>query len=156
MSDLHHSINTGNSPANQIQLNLHIEAEIIKRPGYTILFFQDTEIAELIMDSDIIMDVGMVKEIKDVLVKARPGIQYFLLVGSQGFFRVKKEARRLGAKKRFSSHLAAMACYTTNTSLALVADLYVKINKPAVPTRLFSSRESALHWLSKQMKSLAA
>jgi hypothetical protein len=108
--------------------------------------------AELIFKAGALLNDEVARRIKQELQNANPGKKYFLLVGSEGYFRVTKKARKMGASRQFSSHLAVVSCYTQNTSLYLLGELYNKINKPPVPTKVFYHREEAKEWLAEQMK----
>ena len=97
-------------------------------------------------------DEKIAKQAKKVLEQENTGVKYYLYVEPEGFFRVTRKARKLGASKDFSSHLAAVAFVTSNSSLALLGELYNKINKPSVPTKVFSSKEAAKEWLAEQIR----
>jgi hypothetical protein len=127
------------------------EPVTIDRQGFILRHHPTDNITEFIIKSDVYFDDRMAAESKKIMEENFPGKRFFLLVGSDGFFRVTKKARRLGASRAFSNHLCAVACYTTNASLLLIAELYIKINKPAVPTKLFSSREAAEEWLHEKI-----
>jgi hypothetical protein len=125
--------------------------KIFDRPGYRVKIYPNSEITELIIKADVSLNEVFVRDSKKVLTEARPGHKHFLLVGAEGFFRLTKRARRIGAGKMFSSHLAAVACYTSNYSLALLGELYNKINKPFVPTKVFYTKEAAQDWLMEKI-----
>ena len=126
-------------------------ALLLERPGYTLKINQENGQAEFLVKAETLLDDKLVRRAKEDLEMLCPGKKFFLLVGSNGFFRVTRKARKLAASRKFSDHLRAVACYTSNSSLALLAELYIKLNKPAVPTHLFYSRELALEWLHEQM-----
>jgi hypothetical protein len=129
---------------------------VIDKPGYHIKLDSGSNLAEYIVKADAVLDDKMAIATKTDLITARPGTKYFLLVGSDGFFRVTRKARKMAASASFSDHLAAVACYTTNSSLALLGELYIKLNKPAVPTRVFYSKGAALEWLHSLMPERSA
>jgi hypothetical protein len=108
------------------------------------------DFAELIMKDNAVFTVNAARQSKSMLENANPGVRYHLLVSCEGFFRVTRGARKTGADAAFSTHLAAVACYTSNPSLWLLGELYNKINKPVVSTSLFLSRDGALKWLSER------
>jgi hypothetical protein len=126
----------------------------IESPEFTIRFSTGSCFAELIFREGALFDENLARQTKLLLEESNPDKKYFLLVQSEGFFHVTKKARRTGADKTFSSHLAAVACFTNNATLFLLGELYNKINKPAVPTRVFHSREAAEEWLFTQMQLL--
>lgn len=123
-----------------------------EHPCFLLKIYPEADFAKLTIRSEIIFDENAARASKKILEETNPGRKYFLLVSSEGFFRVTKEVRKLGASRAFSSHIAAIACYTSNISLFLLGELYNKINKPAHPTRVFSSKESAMEWLYEQAK----
>jgi hypothetical protein len=133
------------------QTNVTEDLIIVDRAFFTIKVYPDKLFAEYSIKADSVLNVAVAEESKRVLVKLNPGKKYYLLVGSEGFFRVTRKARRLGALKEFATHLAAVACYTSNASLSLLGELYNKLNKPAVPTCVFQSREAAEEWLREKM-----
>jgi hypothetical protein len=124
---------------------------LFERSNFTIKIYPDSDFAEFIIKGDTVFDDRAALKSKKILEEARPGKKYYLLVSSSGFFKITKRARRLGADRLFSSHLAAVACYTGNFSLFLLGELYNKLNKPFVTTRVFPSREPAMEWLTDQM-----
>jgi hypothetical protein len=124
---------------------------LFERSNFTIKIYPDSDFAEFIIKSDTVFDDRAALQSKKLLESARPGKKYYLLVSSSGFFKITKRARRLGADRLFSSHLAAVSCYTNNFSLSLLGELYNKLNKPFVTTRVFPSREPAMEWLTEQM-----
>lgn len=126
--------------------------QLIDHQSFQIKYDKTTDITELIIKADVLLDEPVAREIKKMLEELKPGKKHFLLVQSPGFFQVTQKVRKLGASKKFSSHLAAVGAYSSNASIILLADLYNKINKPAVVTKIFHVRESALEWLLLQMK----
>jgi hypothetical protein len=129
---------------------------LFERSNFTIKIYPGSDFAEFIIKGDTVFDDRSALESKKILEKARPGKKYYLLVSSSGFFKITKKARLLGADRLFSSHLAAVSCYTSNFSLSLLGELYNKLNKPFVTTRVFPSREAAMEWLTDQMVKRAA
>jgi hypothetical protein len=133
-----------------------VEHQIIDRQGYFLKINPLSELTEFVIKADVIFDEILVRDSKNILEQIRPGHKHYLLVSSDGFFRLTRKARKIGASKDFSTHLAAVGCYTSNFSLALLGELYNKINKPAVPTRVFNSKEIATEWLEEQMAKIKA
>ena len=119
-------------------------------PGFVIRHVPGSDVAELILKEGIHFDENQAKATRNALESLAQGRKLYLLVGSEGFVRISRRARKLGASASFSSHLAAVACYTSNHSLALVGELYNKINQPKVPTRVFATREAAEEWLTER------
>lgn len=125
---------------------------VVEGATFRLVVYAGSPWAGYIIKADTIIDEKISLEAKEAMEKANPGIRHYLLVGSDGLFTVNRKARKMAALPEFSTHLAAVACYTPYQSISLLAELYNKINKPAVPTRIFSSREAAEEWLRLQMK----
>jgi hypothetical protein len=77
---------------------------------------------------------------------------FYVLNNSTGAYKISPEARKLSASEAYSRHLKAVAVVISNTAVAIVADLYLRIDKPATPTKIFSDNERAIQWLNEQMK----
>jgi hypothetical protein len=76
-----------------------------------------------------------------------PAHKFAVLMESDDFFQLGTETRRVGASKEYSKDLIAVAFYSRNLSLKILGSLYIKINRPPVPTKFFDDREKAEEWL---------
>jgi len=92
-----------------------------------------------------------IKAKKDVL-RLCPDHKFFVLVESTEFFNVTREARTVTATKEFSDNTICVAVCTSHFSVAMLGELYIKLYKPFVPTKVFSNRHAAKGWLTRQMK----
>ena len=72
-----------------------------------------------------------------------------LILNATHFLLTTKEARELVATNVFIEHHKASAFVTTNFSNRLVGNIFIRINKPPVPTKIFKDVESAIKWLEK-------
>jgi hypothetical protein len=76
-----------------------------------------------------------------------PGKKFAVLMEAQDFFQIGSETRRVGASKEFSDGMTAVALCSGNLSLKILGSLYIKINKPPIPTKFFDDREKGKEWL---------
>ncbi len=120
--------------------------KIIESEHYLIKI-HDNDFTEYMIKDGVMYNESVARHTKNALEKYKKSAKFYVLAEGQNFFRVTKGARKLGADKEFSNHLAAVAFYSTNVSLSLLGELYIKINKPAVTTKLFTNRENAEEWL---------
>ena len=60
---------------------------------------------------------------------------------------VSGEARRAGASLEYTKHVAALALYSNKFHENIIGNLFLKINKPHVPTKFFDNRDNAIAWL---------
>lgn len=58
-------------------------------------------------------------------------------------------ARRYGAKNPFQKNHLAYALLAENLAEVMLSNFFIKVNRPAVPSRLFRDEESAINWLEK-------
>ncbi len=71
------------------------------------------------------------------------------LVLTEGGYRteVEDDFRKESASEVGSAHTIADAIVVKSLSQRIIANLYIKFNKPVRPTRVFSDAESAAFWL---------
>jgi len=120
--------------------------KIIETDKYK-LTFHSVDFYEILIKENVTFDVDLLLEINSVSENHHPHNKSCILIEGVGFFNVKKEVRELSVEKKFSSRAVAVACFTKNPSLLLLGELYNKINKPAVATKMFTNREKAKNWL---------
>lgn len=77
---------------------------------------------------------------------------YTVLVSAGAFSSVTKEARELAVKALYTKNRVATAILTTNVAQQLIANFYIRFNKPEYPTRGFNKKEDALQWLREKIK----
>jgi hypothetical protein len=82
--------------------------------------------------------------------KRRPHTKFYVLAEGIDFFTMTPEAREICASREFSDNTHAIAFYTHNISVMLLGELYNKINKPHVPTKVFYNLDNAREWLNEQ------
>ncbi len=76
-----------------------------------------------------------------------PSKKFAVLMEAPDFFQIGSETRRVGASKEYSKDLIAVALCSNNLSLKILGSLYIKINRPPVPTKFFDDRVKAEEWL---------
>jgi hypothetical protein len=76
-----------------------------------------------------------------------PGKKFAVLMEAQDFFQIGTETRRVAASKEYSDGMIAVALCSGNLSLKILGSLYIKINKPMIPTKFFDDREKGKAWL---------
>jgi hypothetical protein len=73
--------------------------------------------------------------------------KYPVLIEAGEFSSVDKEVRIFSASEEGNVFTLADAIVYASFAQKLIADFYVKHNKPIVPTKVFSDRATALKWL---------
>lgn len=92
-----------------------------------------------------------VMESKQLSCEYKPGAKFYVLMEGEEDATVNNAARRLAASQEYAQYTSALALCTSNLALRIMGNLFLKINRPSVATRLFETREEALDWLHKQM-----
>ena len=70
-----------------------------------------------------------------------------ILIDAGEFSSVDKEARIFSASAESNLYTIADAIAYCNLAQKLLANFYIKHNKPVVPTRVFSNKTEAIEWL---------
>jgi tyrosine-protein phosphatase YwqE len=72
---------------------------------------------------------------------------YLVLVDGRVSLSVSREARNFASQIKADEGRIAEAFLITSTANKLLGNFYINVNKPVVPTKIFSSDEKALEWL---------
>lgn len=126
--------------------------EIIETDKYIMRIHDRKRLLEYIVKEGVKLGVKDLLEGKKALVQLRPGMKFFVLAEGVEFFTISREAREMCATKEYADNTVAIAFYTTNISILLMGEMYNKISKPAVPTKIFNNRDTAKEWLMEQMR----
>ena len=126
-----------------------LEIKLIKTLEYPegIVNIYENGFVESFINEDAHLDVPYLIKEKKELEALGLNKKFYVLSEPVGFYRITKEARDLSATKEYGSHLAAVAIVTDHVAERLVIDVYNKINKPVVPTKVFRERGLAKEWL---------
>jgi hypothetical protein len=76
------------------------------------------------------------------------GKKYLKLVEGNKNVSVTKEARDLSAAMKEWDNSIAVALVVKSMTNKIIANFYINFNKPAVPTRIFTTKEKAIEWLN--------
>lgn len=85
--------------------------------------------------------------IVEAMGKLGDGKKYPILIDAGEFSSIDKEARIFSATAESNLYTLADAIAYCNIAQKLLANFYVKYNKPLVPTRVFANKAEAVDWL---------
>lgn len=77
------------------------------------------------------------------------GDRYLVMVDGRVNMSVSRDARAYAAGPKAGDGSIASAFIITSTANKLIGNFYINVNKPEVPTRIFSSEEKANEWLQE-------
>lgn len=91
-------------------------------------------------------------ESRDLSVNYMPNKKFMVLMEAEENFEVSGDARRAGASLEYSKHVAALALCSNKLHETIIGNLFLKINKPIVPTKFIDDRNKAIEWLKNVIK----
>lgn len=115
-----------------------------------IIRLYDDDLLEYSIKEGVVLNAADVLFGKKETTRRRPGKKFYVLAEGVDFFTMTSEAREICASKEFSDNTHAIAFFTHNISVMLLGELYNKINKPHIPTKVFYNLDNAREWLNEQ------
>ncbi|MGQ0827003.1 MAG: DUF7793 family protein [Bacteroidota bacterium] len=116
-----------------------------------------TSVSDVYLDEDGILHVEMFEGADITLEKIKENFQAIkqllgnnkalVLISVKKGFKFRSEARSYAAQNVDEINRVATVFVVNSFAAKLVVNLYIKFNKPVVPTRMFLSEENALKWL---------
>ena len=103
-----------------------------------------------------VFSLEVAKEVVNTRLKFMRGVSRPVVIDFNNIVSADKETRRYFAGEEATSLVSAAAFMKiTNTATLMMTNLFLKFNKPTVPTRFFNNKEEALTWLEdyKQVNS---
>lgn len=79
------------------------------------------------------------------------GKKYYLLTETGDNFTATAEARNYMAKNIGSTSIIANAIYLKSLPIRIIINVYVKFDKPVIPTKVFNTEQAAIQWLNEQI-----
>lgn len=113
-------------------------------------------IIENILKEDTTLEPDDVRKIKEMNLSLCEGKPYALIVDPKAGSTITPEARTVLASKEMAGLNIAKAILIYNQKQKIIGNIYLKINKPSVKTRIFTDREKALVWLKHQIANFDA
>jgi hypothetical protein len=100
------------------------------------------------------LDVNDGHEMRKNFLNFSKGNKFAVLTDATHYFSTTSELRQLLASKNFTDFRFATAIVTQSMANKIIGNFFIKVNKPASPTKLFSSEIEALNWLNHLALSL--
>lgn len=115
------------------------------------LSFHDRNIIRFKLLDDIDIEKKDAEEAIEAINTITQGKKYYLLTETGNNFTASADSREYMANKIGTTSIVANAIYLKSLPIRLIINVYVKINKPEVPTKVFNSEALALEWLNEQI-----
>lgn len=94
-----------------------------------------------------ILDLELSKQVVQERLKVSNGIDAPIFIDLRNVFSTDTKARKYMASKEAVEYLTAGAFLIDNELMKLAGNIFIKIDKPLVPVKLFTDRDKALLWL---------
>jgi hypothetical protein len=117
-----------------------------------LMTIHDDLLIEFKVKANVNLQASDVWESRDLSLDHIPNKKFFVLFEGDEDASVSGEARRAGASEEYTKHVSALALYSNKAYERIIGSLFLKINKPLVPTEFFDNREQAIAWLKIKQK----
>lgn len=107
---------------------------------------------ELVIKNNAVFDTADIIESKKFITQVLGEKKAYILMEAEGTFYTSREARELAASPEHSTHHGAVAFCSDKLAYKILGKLYIKINRPKVPTKYFTKRKEAVKWLETFLK----
>lgn len=94
------------------------------------------------------------KEIRNEILRLCPDSKFAVLVDGSNYFSTTAELRQLIASEAYTQLRFATAIVTKSMAGKIIGNFFIKVNKPASPTKIFSNEVDAFKWLKHLALSL--
>lgn len=113
----------------------------------------DNCFVELLIKNNAVFDTRDILESKQFITSVLGDKKAYILMEAAGTFYTTREARELGASPEHSTHHGAIAFCSDKLAYKILGKMYIKINRPKVPTKYFTKRKDAIEWLESFIQS---
>jgi hypothetical protein len=88
-------------------------------------------------------------EMRNIFLALSNGSKWAVLIDGANFFSTTSELRQLSANEEYTKLRLALAIVTKSMATKIIGNFFIKVNKPASPTKLFSEEKPAIEWLKQ-------
>ena len=118
--------------------------------GHSTIFLREDGIVQLNCGDDVVYEIAMIKENLDCIRKLGNGKKLPVMDVTGKYTSASKDSREFVASAKYSIDcVSAEAFVIKSIAQRIMANFYLKVNKPKVPTAFFNDEKSAVKWLKK-------
>ncbi len=139
----------------KIQIKIYIRTvKVIKRVESDTCIFtiHDNGVGQMHFKDGIVLDVAEQLKNLDCIIKITEKHPTPFVVTAGDDVIVTREARENGIKIEHLSPMCASAIVVQNLAYRLIAEFYIKVQKPKNPYSIFTDKEKAFEWCKKHVK----
>lgn len=112
--------------------------------------FYEPDLAHIDIIGDYLITEKEVRVINTRLGELNEGKAMLILITAEEVTQFDDSARVFSASEEGSKYSVAEAFVVKSLSQRLIANFYVKVNKPPIPSKVFNSEKEAIKWLESK------
>lgn len=117
---------------------------------FVIIRLFEPDIAHIEVVGDILITEKEVRIINEEIKRLGDGKELLQLITADEVSQFDNSARVFSASEEGTRYSKAEALVVKSLSQRLIANFYVKVNKPPKPSKVFNDKEEAIQWLKSQ------
>jgi hypothetical protein len=125
---------------------LNIITPISIETSASVITIHENGVGQMHFKDGIVLDVPLQMEHLDGLIKIAKGKKIPFVVTAGKHVNITPEARNNAIVIEDLSPVCATAVVVQNLAYRLIADFYLKINKPKTPYKVFTDKKAAFAW----------
>ena len=103
----------------------------------------------IVFEKYIIMTLECAKEVLNLRLEITEYKDYPLYVDIRGILSIDRNSRKYLSSQEGTKNALAAAIHVNNPISKFLGNLFIKVDKPEKPTKLFTDKKNALEWLKK-------
>lgn len=109
-------------------------------------------IVHVVFKKGTVLSIDLAKKVVQERIKMSNGKDYPLYVDIRGVLSVDAKTRNYLSGEEGVKNALCAAVHVDNPMSKFFANLFIAVNKPIKPTKLFTDKEKAMKWLKKISK----
>lgn len=101
----------------------------------------DTSIEEI--------NVDHLKKMQDVVAELGEGKKMPIYFSTHDFLGISSEARKYASSREGTQYTLATAVLVNNLAMQMLMNFFMRVNKPIIPTKGFTTKQDCISWLEK-------
>lgn len=125
--------------------------KVIENKGFT-TWVGEERICYTRVKPSVDITLEMALENTQAVIKVTEGESLPMLVDIRNIKSITKEARDHFSMRGRKGHVNAIAILMSSPVSKLIGNFFLGLNKPTVPTRLFTRQDNAISWLKRKIQ----
>lgn len=98
---------------------------------------------------ELVMNVEIAKQMVNHRLKVSNGVSHPMLLDVRNLVSTDRTTMKYYKTKEVVQYVTAAAIITGNSITSLAGNIFLTLEKPLIPTKLFTDEKKALEWLEK-------